>query len=96
MDLELSVEPRGSTMTGKRKTLGDHTRGAATYLEQCSYHIFWVFAFPADVGPSETKATLKNGIPGLESPKAAIKKPNTAIESARRPGSPKPDGRTRH
>jgi len=81
-DLEISVEPRRVAISGKRESKEERTEGTAVYWEQCSDQIFRVLDLPADVDPSKTKATLKDGILDLEIPKAASKKTTIEVKSA--------------
>jgi len=81
-DPEISVEPRRVAISGKRESKEERTEGTAVYWEQCSDQIFRVLDLPADVDPSKTKATLKDGILDLEIPKAASKKTTIEVKSA--------------
>ena len=81
-DLEVSVEPRRLAISGKRETKEERTEGTSVYCEQCSDQLFRVLDLPADVDPSKTTATLKDGILELEIPKAASKKTTVEIKTA--------------
>jgi HSP20 family molecular chaperone IbpA len=77
-DLEISVEARRVAISGKRQTKEERIKGTAVYCEQCSDEILRVLDLPADVEPSKTTATLKDGILSLEIPKALFQK--TTVE----------------
>jgi HSP20 family molecular chaperone IbpA len=81
-DLEISVEPRRLAISGTREAKKEHTKGSAVYCEQCSDQIFRVLDLPAEVDPSKTTATLKDGILELEILKAATKKTTVEIKTA--------------
>jgi HSP20 family protein len=81
-DLEVSIEPCRLAISGKRETKQERAKSTAVYCEQCSDQIFRVLDLPADVDPSKTKATLKDGILDLEIPKAASKKTTAEVKAA--------------
>lgn len=79
-DLEISVEPRRLTITGKRETKEERKEKKTVYKERCSDEILRVVELPADINTDKVKATLENGILSLEMPKAAPAK-KIAIET---------------
>jgi HSP20 family protein len=81
-DLEVSVEPRRLAISGKRETKEERTKGTAVYCEQCSDQIFRLLDLPADVDPSKTTATLKDGMLELEIAKVVSKKTTVEIKTA--------------
>jgi HSP20 family protein len=70
-DLEINVEGRRVTISGKREKHEEHKDKKTVYSETCSDQVFRVVDLPADVSAEDTKATLKDGILELEIPKAA-------------------------
>ena len=70
-DLEVSVEPRRLTMSGKKETKEESKKGKTIYKEQCSNEILRVVDLPAEVDATKAAATLKNGVLSLALPKAA-------------------------
>jgi HSP20 family molecular chaperone IbpA len=74
-DIEVSVEPRRVTITGKRESKQEDKQGDAVYAEQCSDEIFRTMELPAEVNVANVAATLKDGILEVQLPKAAAAKP---------------------
>lgn len=70
-ELEVNVEPRRLTITGKRETNKEENKGKTVYTETSSNQIFRVLDLPADVEPAKTTTTLKNGMLQLTLPKVA-------------------------
>ncbi len=70
-ELEVNVEPRRLTITGKRETNKEEKKGKTVYTETCSNQIFRVLDLPADVEPEKATTTLKNGMLQLTLPKIA-------------------------
>jgi len=70
-ELEVSVEPRRLTITGKRETKEERKTKKTLYKEQCSDEILRVVDLPAEINTEKVKATLENGILSLEMAKAA-------------------------
>lgn len=79
-DLEISVQPRRLTVTGKRVTKEEKKTKTTVYKEHCSDEILRVVELPADINTEMVKATLENGILSLEMPKAAPAK-KIAVET---------------
>jgi HSP20 family protein len=72
-ELEIGVEPRRVTITGKRDTKKGEKEGKTVYSETCSDQIFRVVTLPAEVETHKATATLRNGILELAMPKSATK-----------------------
>jgi HSP20 family protein len=70
-DLEIQVEPRRLTITGRRETKKEETKDNTTYSETCSNEIFRVVDLPVEVDAAKATSTLKNGMLELTIPKAA-------------------------
>jgi len=70
-ELEVNVEPRRLTITGKRETSKEEKKGKTVYTETCSNQIFRVLDLPADVEPEKATTTLKNGMLQVTLPKTA-------------------------
>jgi HSP20 family protein len=71
-EIEVSVEPRRLTITGKRETetTKGENKGKTVYSEFCSNQILRIVDLPASVDTEKTTATLKNGVLQLTMPKA--------------------------
>jgi len=69
-DLDIRVEPRRLTITGKResKERGD---GKKILSSRCSNQILQSLDWPVDVDPEEVRASLRDGILSITLPKAA-------------------------
>ena len=72
-EIEVSVEPRRLTITGKRETetRREEKKSKTVYSEFCSNQILRTVDLPASVDAEKTTATLKNGVLQLTMPKAA-------------------------
>jgi len=70
-DLELSIEPRRLTITGKRKTSKEQKKGTNVYSESCSDQILRVVELPSTVDTEKATSTLKNGMLEITLPKVA-------------------------
>jgi HSP20 family protein len=73
-DLEVNVEPRRVTLSGKRESKHESKQGEAVYSEKCSNEIFRTMDLPSDANPAKVTATLKDGILEIQIPKAEAKK----------------------
>lgn len=73
-DLDVNLEPRRLTISGKRETKEEHRTKKTVCSERCSDQILRVLDLPAEVDAEKVKATLKDGILELEIPKAAPSK----------------------
>lgn len=79
-ELDISVEPRRLTITGKRETKEERKKGKSLYKEQCSNEILRVVDLPVEINAEKVKATLENGLLTLEMAKAAPAK-KIAVEA---------------
>jgi len=70
-EIEVSVEPRRLTITGKRESSKEEKKGKTVYEESCSDQILRTVDLPLAVDADKVTATLKNGILQLTMPKAA-------------------------
>jgi HSP20 family protein len=70
-ELEVSVEPRRLTISGKRETKEERKTQKTIYAERCADQILRVIDLPAEVDTAKVTATLKDGILELGMPKAA-------------------------
>ena len=71
-DLQVSLEPRRLTISGRKETSKeDKKKGKTIYKEQCSSELLRVIDLPAEVDATKATATLKNGVFELIVPKAA-------------------------
>ncbi len=70
-DLQIGVEPRRVTISGKRETKEESRKGKSIYQEQTASEIFRVIALPAEIDTAKAAATLNNGIIELTLPKAS-------------------------
>jgi len=74
-DLEVTVEPRRMTITGKRESKQEDKQGDSVISEQTSDEIFQTMELPAEVDVAKVTATLKDGVLDVQLPKAAATKP---------------------
>jgi HSP20 family protein len=70
-ELEISLEPRRLTITGKREAKKEEKKGKTVYAERCSDQILRIVDLPVDVETDKVNATLKNGVLEFTLPKAA-------------------------
>jgi len=70
-ELEVSLEPRRLTITGKRESKEERKTGKTVYSERCSNRIFRVIDLPTEVDTAKVTATFKNGVLELEMQKTA-------------------------
>ncbi len=70
-ELEVSVEPRRLTITGKRETEEERKKGKTIYSERCADQLLRVIDLPTEVDTAKVTATLKDGILELAMPKGA-------------------------
>jgi HSP20 family protein len=73
-ELEINVEPRRVSITGKRETKEESKGKKTIYSETCSDQILRVLDLPAAVVPEKVKSTLKDGVLELDMPKDATAK----------------------
>lgn len=70
-EIEVSVEPRRLTISGKRETKEERKTGKTIYSERCADQILRVLDLPAEIDTGKVEATLRDGILELAMPKAA-------------------------
>jgi len=70
-ELDISLEGRRLTITGKRETKEERKEKKTIYTERCSNQILRVIDLPVDVDKEKAAATLKDGMLELKVPKAA-------------------------
>ena len=70
-EVEINVEPRRLTITGKHEAKEEGKKGKTIYSERCAKEILRSIDLPAEVDSSKVTATLKDGILSIELPKAA-------------------------
>jgi len=73
-ELEINVEPRRLTVTGKRETKEETKKGKTVYSELCGNEILRVVDLPAEVDISNVSANLKDGILNIRMAKTAAPK----------------------
>jgi HSP20 family molecular chaperone IbpA len=79
-ELEVSLDPRRLTVSGKKETSKeDKKKGKTVYQEKCSSELLRIIDLPVEVDAAKTTATLKNGILAVNMPKGVQAK-NTRIE----------------
>jgi HSP20 family protein len=61
-ELEINVEPRRLTVSGKHETKEETKRGKTIYSELCAGEILRVVDLPTDIDTSNVSATLKDGV----------------------------------
>jgi HSP20 family protein len=71
-DIEVTIEPRRLTISGRRESTEDQKKGATVYSEHCSNQFYRVIDLPAEVdtASSALKATYHRGILTIALPKA--------------------------
>ncbi|HXJ16790.1 MAG TPA: Hsp20 family protein [Candidatus Polarisedimenticolia bacterium] len=78
-ELEINIEARRLTISGKKETREERKKGKTIYQERCSNEILRAVDLPAEVDATKATATLKNGVLELTLPKAARAK-TTRVE----------------
>jgi HSP20 family protein len=78
-DLEISLEPRRLTISGRKETKEEQKKGKTIYQEQCSEHLLRVIDLPSEIDSAKATATLKNGILEINVPKTG-KAATTRVE----------------
>jgi len=79
-ELEVSVEAKHVTISGKRESNEERKEGKTVYKETCSNEILRVVDLPAEVDAARATATLKNGVLNLTAPKAVQARGTTKVE----------------
>lgn len=70
-EIEINLEPRRLTITGKRETREERKTGKTVYSERCSNQIFRSIDLPAEVETAKVRTTFSNGVLEMELQKAA-------------------------
>jgi len=70
-ELSIHVEPTRLTITGKRETKKEQTKGKTIYSETCADEIMRVIDLPAEVETEKVTSMLHNGLLELKLPKLA-------------------------
>lgn len=79
-ELEVSLESQRLMISGKKETSKeDKKKGKTIYKERCSTELLRIIDLPAEVDPTKTTATLKNGVLELSMPKGGQAK-STRVE----------------
>jgi HSP20 family molecular chaperone IbpA len=73
-DLQIKVEPRRVTITGKRETKKESCNKKIVYSESCADQILRVVDLPAAVDTKNAKTTVKDGVLELDLSKAGSEK----------------------
>jgi len=68
-NLEIKLEPRRLTISGKRETKEEKKEGNTVYHEHCADEILRIVDLPAEVDASKAEAKLRNGILEMQIPK---------------------------
>jgi len=70
-DIQVSIEPRRLTISGKRETIEERKKGKTTYSERCSDQIFRAMDLPVEVdtASSAVKAQYDRGVLTITLPK---------------------------
>lgn len=69
-ELEVNVEPRRLTITGKREAKKEE-KGRTVYTERCCDQVLRIVDLPVDIETDKVTATLKNGVLEFTLPKMA-------------------------
>ncbi len=70
-EIEVAVEPKRLTITGKHETKKEEKKGRTLYAESCADQILRMVELPAEIDTAKVKANLKHGVLTLTLPKAA-------------------------
>ena len=70
-EIEIGVEPRRLTITGKREAKKEEKKGKTVWAESCCDQILRTVDLPADIETDNVTATLRNGVLELTLPKVA-------------------------
>ncbi len=70
-EIEIAVEPKRLTITGKREAKKEEKKGRALHAESCSNQILRIVDLPAEIETEKVKANLKHGVLTLTLPKVA-------------------------
>jgi len=69
-ELDIQVDGKRLTVSGKHETKEESTKGKTIYSERRSNEVFRSVLLPVDVDSSKVNATLKDGVLSIELPKA--------------------------
>lgn len=72
-ELEVNVEPRRVTITGKRESKKETKQGESLSVEQSSDEILRTLELPCKVNAGKVSATLKDGVLNIQLPKVKSK-----------------------
>ena len=81
-ELQLSLQPRRLTISGKKQSSSEEKKGNVVYSERCSNELLRSVELPVEVNVSHATATLNNGILELTAPKSAAKSASIQVKSA--------------
>jgi HSP20 family protein len=70
-DIEVSVEPRRVTITGKLESKQEDKKRDATHVEQSPDEVFRTLELPAEVNTTKVAAALNGSVLDIRLPKAA-------------------------
>jgi HSP20 family protein len=87
-DLEVSIEPRRLTISGKRETQEERKDKKTIYREHCSDQIMRVIDLPAAVDGEKATAAIKDGLLEVNMPKVA---PAKKVPIRAKEASPDPE-----
>jgi HSP20 family molecular chaperone IbpA len=73
-ELEVNVEPRRVTISGKRESKQETKKGEALRTEESSNEIFRAIELPSEANATKVSAILKDGVLEIKIPKAETKK----------------------
>lgn len=73
-ELEINVEPRRLTITGKRETKEETKKGKTVFSELCANEMLRVVDLPAEVDISDVSANVKDGILNIKMTKTGTPK----------------------
>lgn len=73
-NLEVDIEPRRVTISGKRESTQKTKEGETRRTEQISNEIFRAIELPYEINATKVSATLKDGLLEIKIPKAQTKK----------------------
>jgi HSP20 family protein len=74
-ELEIGVEPRRLTITGKRESSKEEKKGKTVWAESSSDQLLRIVNLPAEVEAGKVTASLKNGVLELTLPRVAQAQP---------------------
>lgn len=77
-DLDVQVDGRRLTISGKHESREETTKGTTIYSEHCAEEVYRSIELPTEVDVSKVSATLKDGVLSIELPKAQQAKSDRA------------------